>query len=42
MEGFPQASEVLTTLAVLASLRDADTITPEEYEQKKAELLARI
>ena len=41
-EGFPQASEVLTTLAVLSSLRDAQTITDAEYEAKKAELLARI
>ena len=39
---FPHASEVLTTLAVLASLRDAQTITDAEYEAKKAELLARI
>lgn len=40
--GMPKASEVLTTLAVLASLRDAQTITSDEYESKKAELLARI
>src|SRR4051812_4073977 len=40
--GMPKASEVLTTLAVLASLRDAETITPQEYETKKAELLTRI
>ena len=33
---------VLTTLAVLASLRDAETISPAEYEAKKTELLARI
>jgi uncharacterized membrane protein YdbT with pleckstrin-like domain len=38
----PNGTEVLTTLAVLASLRDAQTITPEEYEAKKAEMLARI
>jgi uncharacterized membrane protein YdbT with pleckstrin-like domain len=38
----PKATEVLTTLAVLASLRDAETITAQEYETKKAELLARI
>jgi len=38
----PVASEVLTTLAVLASLRDAQTITSDEYESKKTELLARI
>jgi hypothetical protein len=38
----PNGAEVLTTLAVLASLRDAQTITPEEYEAKKVEMLARI
>lgn len=38
----PHGAEVLTTLAVLASLRDAQTITPEEYEAKKVEMLARI
>lgn len=38
----PKGAEVLTTLAVLASLRDAQTITNEEYEAKKAEMLARI
>jgi hypothetical protein len=38
----PKGAEVLTTLAVLASLRDAQTITPEEYDAKKAEMLARI
>src|SRR4051794_471591 len=38
----PAATEVLTTLAVLASLRDAETITGAEYESKKTELLARI
>jgi membrane protein YdbS with pleckstrin-like domain len=38
----PGATEVLTTLAVLASLRDSQTITNEEFETKKAELLSRI
>jgi uncharacterized membrane protein YdbT with pleckstrin-like domain len=38
----PNGAEVLTTLAVLASLRDAQTITTEEYEAKKTEMLARI
>jgi uncharacterized membrane protein YdbT with pleckstrin-like domain len=38
----PRGAEVLTTLAVLASLRDAQTITNEEYEAKKTEMLARI
>src|SRR3954451_9963938 len=41
-EAAPAATEVLTTLAVLASLRDAETITGAEYESKKTELLARI
>ena len=36
------ASEVLTTLAILASIRDAGTISSDEFETKKAELLARI
>ncbi len=40
--GTPTASQVLTTLAILASLRDAGTITPDEYETKKTDLLARI
>ena len=40
--GVPAASEVLTTLAVLSSLRDSQTITNDEFETKKAELLARI
>jgi hypothetical protein len=38
----PHGAAVFTTLAVLASLRDAETITPEEYEAKKVEMLARI
>ncbi len=36
------ADEVTTTLARLADLRDRGAITPEEYEQKKAELLAQL
>ena len=32
--------EVTRTLASLADLRDRGAITPEEYERKKAELLA--
>ena len=39
--GAASPSQVLTTLAVLASLRDAGTITPDEYESKKTDLLAR-
>jgi hypothetical protein len=34
--------EVTRTLASLADLRDRGAITPEEYEQKKAELLSRL
>jgi hypothetical protein len=34
--------EVFQTLGELAKLRDAGAITPEEYDGKKAELLARI
>jgi hypothetical protein len=30
------------TLASLADLRDRGAITPEEYEQKKADLLSRL
>jgi hypothetical protein len=37
----PQA-EVMATLTQLATLRDHGAITPDEYETKKAELLARI
>jgi hypothetical protein len=32
----------MATLTELAKLRDAGAITPEEYEAKKTELLARI
>ena len=34
--------EVTRTLASLAGLRDSGAISPEEYERKKAELLARL
>jgi hypothetical protein len=34
--------EVTRTLASLADLRDRGAITPEEYEAKKADLLARL
>lgn len=34
--------EVTAVLAELAKLRDAGTISPEEYEAKKAELLGRL
>ncbi len=34
--------EVTRTLASLADLRDRGAITPEEFEQKKADLLSRI
>jgi hypothetical protein len=34
--------EVTRTLATLADLRDRGAITPEEYEAKKADLLARL
>jgi hypothetical protein len=34
--------EVTRTLASLADLRDRGAVSPEEYEQKKAELLARL
>jgi hypothetical protein len=34
--------EITQTLARLADLRDKGAITPEEYEQKKAELLGRL
>ena len=36
------ADEVTRTLASLAQLRDNGAITPEDYEQKKADLLGRI
>jgi len=35
-------ADTMATLTGLAGLRDAGAITPEEYESKKAELLARI
>ena len=35
-------AEVTRTLASLADLRDRGAITPEEYEAKKADLLARL
>jgi hypothetical protein len=36
------ADEVTRSLASLADLRDRGAISPEEYEQKKTELLARL
>jgi Short C-terminal domain len=36
------ADEVTRTLASLADLRDRGAISPEDYEQKKADLLGRI
>jgi hypothetical protein len=36
------ADEVTRTLASLAQLRDNGAISPEDYEQKKADLLGRI
>ena len=38
----PTASDITTTLADLAKLRDAGAITAAEYDAKKADLLARI
>ena len=38
----PSADEVTRTLASLATLRNSGAITPEEFEAKKTELLARI
>lgn len=41
--GATAASEqIMSTLARLADLRDRGAITPEEFERKKAELLARL
>jgi len=37
----PQA-EIMATLTGLARLRDHGAITPDEYEMKKTELLARL
>ena len=36
------SDEVTRTLGALADLRDRGAITPEEYEAKKRELLARL
>jgi membrane protein YdbS with pleckstrin-like domain len=36
------STDAMATLTELAKLRDAGAITPEEYEAKKTELLARI
>lgn len=38
----PSGEDVTRTLAALADLRDRGAITPEEYEAKKRELLARL
>jgi len=38
----PVHEDIGRTLGQLADLRDRGTITPEEYEAKKAELLARL
>jgi uncharacterized membrane protein YdbT with pleckstrin-like domain len=38
----PSASDVTDSIARLAELRDSGAITAEEYEAKKAELLAKI
>jgi uncharacterized membrane protein len=40
--GKPSGEDVTRTLAALADLRDRGAITPEEYEAKKTELLARL
>ena len=37
-----QSREITETLARLADLRDSGAITPEDYEQKKDELLGRL
>jgi membrane protein YdbS with pleckstrin-like domain len=37
-----ESLEITQTLARLADLRDSGAITPEEYEQKKTELLSRL
>jgi hypothetical protein len=36
------ADDVTKALAQLADLRDRGAVTPEEYEAKKAQLLARL
>ena len=38
----PSASDNATALIGLAELRDQGLVTPEEYESKKAEILARM
>jgi uncharacterized membrane protein YdbT with pleckstrin-like domain len=38
----PAATDQMAVLANLAQLRDSGAITPEEFEAKKAEILARI
>jgi uncharacterized membrane protein YdbT with pleckstrin-like domain len=38
----PSQSDELEALTKLAKLRDAGAITPEEYDAKKAEILARV
>jgi uncharacterized membrane protein YdbT with pleckstrin-like domain len=38
----PTQAEIMATLTSLASLRDSGAITPDEYETKKTELLARL
>lgn len=38
----PEQAQTMAALNSLAGLRDSGAITPEEYEAKKAELLARI
>jgi len=38
----PSPADITATLGELAELRDAGAITPDEFEAKKAELLARI
>jgi len=40
--GAPSASDVTDSIARLAELRDSGAITAQEYEAKKAELLAKI
>ena len=41
-EAKDESQKVTETLARLADLRDEGAITPEEYEQKKGELLGRL
>jgi uncharacterized membrane protein YdbT with pleckstrin-like domain len=38
----PTSADAMATLGELAKLRDAGAITPEEYEAKKTEILARV